>query len=181
MNDCYAKYINQRIKNKEMSRDSIAEKYRDLFDYKNTSTYIDIHDIIQRSGIKYYLDDFTEEHLKGIRSISYIHEQTPHISCHSSLTKNEIRFELAHQLGHYLLHMPIETENALYTKCSNITNDPYEIEANNFAINLLCHPVPLEYWAQEFLSDKNVIDILSKYFGLTKSKIIKQLREYNMM
>lgn len=91
------------------------------------------------------------------------------------------RFTIAHELGHFFLHIedkPYEKID-MYRAMNYLTNDEQEIEANNFAAALLMdkEKVSKKYViAKQFgMSDRECISYLANLF-----EVSKQAMEYRM-
>jgi Zn-dependent peptidase ImmA (M78 family) len=188
MSDIYIYKIRKFFHENRTRHDAIAKKYRDLFQMKVTDTNIDMKDVLERSGILFREFDYSnnvdptvEINFNHVRSFSQVTEGKPYIFYHKELPEKQIKFELAHQLGHFLMHFPHDPANGVWKTCSSDEKTKIEEEAINFAYDFLCHSVALEYYAQQLLGSHRIIDELSDIFGLTKVRIAKQLRRYNMI
>lgn len=105
------------------------------------------------------------------------------IAFKSSLTEEQNRFIIAHELGHYYLHNKYE-EIHLYAKAYHLgpaKNDQEEIEADFFAANLL---VPEETFKKQYeshdcsLKDSLIVrEKLAHFFGVSTLCINKRIKE----
>lgn len=152
----------------------------DLLDYLEKQTDfelklpIDIKEIINYLNIKFNnKPDFKKIKLDGMISIK---NQEPEIWINPMKTsmQERIRFTLAHELGHFMLHIApdndltkdrsIEDPEIAYNRDDNWNH--IEMEANNFASQLL---MPSSMITEETKK------ILSKNSNFTKDEIIENL------
>jgi len=181
MSDPYIYKIRKFFYENRTPHGAIAAKYRDRFQMKVTDANIDMKDVLERSGILYEPYPMEETRFHHVRSFCQVTKGQPYIFYHKELPEKQVKFELAHQLGHFLMHIPHDPEDDIWHICSSEKKTNIEDEALDFAYEFLCHPVALEYYAQELLGSHRIIDELSDIFGLTKVRITKQLRNYNMI
>lgn len=97
----------------------------------------------------------------------------PIIHLNNTLTYNELKPVLAHELGHALLHKEFNVcflENYTFS----VTNK-YENEANNFAAHLLISDEDLDTFSDGY--EYVTIEQLSKHFFVPEEFIIYKMRE----
>jgi Zn-dependent peptidase ImmA (M78 family) len=89
---------------------------------------------------------------------------------------NRKRFTVAHELGHYFCHRDELIEgivDGVDTLNRDGKIDPMEIEANNFAANIL---MPEEIFTALWIEKKCSIPYMSEYFFVSESAIITRAR-----
>ena len=91
--------------------------------------------------------------LEGVRGFYQYFQRNNIIYLDERLSEMEKKFVLAHELGHMVLH---KKSNALFMDTrTQFNTDKYELEADQFAINLLLSDeILLEYQRQDFSSDQ---------------------------
>ncbi len=163
---------------------------KSLIDILKSSGYelklpIDVNEIIAILGIPIEKKpDFRKSKVTG--SISMI-EGSPKIWINPMMnqTKERERFTLAHELGHFMLHIApsfkdeyISDDNIEWNRDSNW--DVKEMEANRFAAELL---MPLEQVQQEFevldTSSKKV-EKLSEIFNVSRQALQFRLQSLGL-
>ena len=162
-----------------------AEEVRKTHELNNVP--IDIEDLCSRLNIPVFYADFTEiedmvkkdvagviRHLRGT-------EQRPEsttILVNDQDAKVRQRFTIAHELGHYFLHMKErDTDEPIISFRSD--NSPREREANSFAAALL---VPEDLLREEY--GKMVIpvsDALADIFRVSKAAMRIRLEELELL
>lgn len=109
--------------------------------------------------------------LKGVRGF-YHHFQRNHIICiDDSLPEHIVKFVVAHELGHIILH---KGSNAIFMDTNTFfVRNKLEIQANKFAIDLM-------------ISDEDIIEYssyttsqLARIFGYDKELIELRLQDFN--
>ncbi len=116
------------------------------------SAPVDVEKIISRLEIEYIETDQMEDDLSGfIKRLGK--NNKPVIVVNKGHGEQRRRFTAAHELGHYILHsmddvfVDTANEKVLYRKRdSSLSADPKEVEANNFAAELL---MPREMLAKD--------------------------------
>lgn len=91
--------------------------------------------------------------LEGVRGFYQYFQRNNIIYLDERLSEMEKKFVLAHELGHMVLH---KKSNALFMDTrTQFNTDKYEIEADQFAIDLLLSDeILLEYQQQGFSSEQ---------------------------
>lgn len=126
-------------------------------------------------GLKVYSSEFDDATISGM-----IKRDTEALSGYSIYVnklhhKNRIRFTIAHEVAHYILHQEFigdgVVDDVMYR--SNLS-DKMEREANNFAADILM-PWPLLSRAMKINNNIN-IDELAQKFNVSKSAMAIRLR-----
>lgn len=98
---------------------------------------------------------------------------SPIIHLNNSLSEDELRPVIAHELGHALLHREFNVcFLSQYTFC---ITDKYENEANNFAAHLLIADEDLNTFSAGY--EYITIEQLSKHFCVPEEFIMYKMRE----
>ena len=151
---------------------------------------IDIKEIIKYLGIKYNTKpNFKKIKLDGMISIE---NNEPVIWSNPMKTsiKERVRFTLAHELGHFMLHIapvedlsivkPIEDETISYYRDDNW--DKIEMEANNFASQFLMPSAMITEKATKIVTEKpnftkiEIIEELSNIFTVSTTAMTYRLK-----
>ena len=158
-------------------------KARDVLkEYKITKIPVDVEKICKKLSIKVYFADFTKVEEKAGRRISGLIQKRKENDFIILVNENDMytyrsRFTIAHELGHYFLHME-NSENGLITSF-RMDRSPRETEANRFAAELLM-PEPLV--RKEY--EKMVIpvsDSLAEKFKVSKQAMRVRLDSLELM
>lgn len=130
---------------------------------------VDIETLVESLGIDLAL-------LKSADNCSYLaatrcSDLNAIIWFHEGLCPERIRFVIAHELGHLLLHYNQEE----FTDLEFANDNKEDREANRFALDLL---IPT-YAMEEFFSVLKGFDVeeMSKKFGVTQSIVIGRITE----
>jgi Zn-dependent peptidase ImmA (M78 family) len=112
---------------------------RKILDRFGPKIPVDIDAIVKAHGIEVFLDN---EMATSVSGILMIKEGQVGAMANMSHPEVRIRFTLAHELGHYLLHRRkqdvfVDEFAVMYRSSSPGGIDPLEVEANVFAAELL--------------------------------------------
>lgn len=142
---------------------------------------MNIHDFVEKTVRKYHTRDpykiareknvlLVFAPLIDVRGFFQYFQRNNIIYIDETLSEHEQRFVCAHELGHMHMH---KSDNFLYmdTKTGFNTNK-YEIEANQFAVNLL---IPDEVILENY---NCTVGQLSRIFGYEKALIELRLKSY---
>lgn len=158
-------------------------KARDVLkEYKITKIPVDVEKICKKLSIKVYFADFTKVEEKAERRISGLIQKRKENDFIILVNENDMytyrsRFTIAHELGHYYLHMD-NADDKLITSF-RMDRSPRETEANRFAAELLM-PEPLV--RKEY--EKMVIpvsDSLAEKFKVSKQAMRVRLDSLELM
>ena len=150
-------------------------------EYNITSAPIDVEAICRQEGIRILSADMHEIESAAQKPISGAIQKHPKFGC--TILVNELdrevrkRFTIAHELGHYFLHMGKE-ENKIITSF-RMDSSPVERQANVFAANLL---MPENLIRQEY--ERMVIpvsDSLAAIFHVSKQTMRIRLDELELL
>ena len=177
-------------------RNSFEDMVRHILENQNiTSLPVPVKKIIKNLNIDLKEEDF-EDDLSGALVIKQGAAKMGINSKHSTVRK---RFTMAHELGHYILHVDkdsngndIFVDNALvmFRKGGgSLSNLEYrkEREANNFAASLL---MPEKFVVKEFQktlkenqfkSDDEIISILASKFKVSESAMTFRAMNLNLI
>ena len=112
--------------------------------------------------------------LGNIKGLFQNVQGSPVIHLNNSLSEDELKPVLAHELGHALLHKEFNVcflNN--YTFC---ITDKYENEANKFAAHLLIEDKDLDTFSSGY--EYVTIEQLSKHFCVPEEFIMYKMRRY---
>lgn len=169
----------------------------DLLDYLEDKNDFDVKLPIDVQGIIKYLDiklnkkpNFKKIKLDGMISIK---DKEPEIWINPMKTsmKERIRFTLAHELGHFMLHIAPENnltedrsiEDTEITYYRDDNWDHIEMEANNFASQLLMPSSMITKETKKILnknddfSKDEIIESLSSTFDVSKTAMKYRLKK----
>lgn len=135
--------------------------------YKISKLPVDIESICRQEGISVHYVDMLEIEMKTKKQVSGIIQKQPD-ECNIFVNERDIyprqRFTVAHELGHFFLHM--QGENNKVITSFRMDRSPKETQANSFAAELL---MPEELVRAEY--KKMVIpvsDSLAELFQVSK-------------
>jgi len=138
---------------------------------------INVEDIAKYLGITFKFIDFENDQISGllvkktnkvILAINHIHSD------------NRQRFTIAHELGHFLFHMntPIFVDESPYFRNTRSSKgvDSEEIEANNFAAELLMpEKLITKSMEQIDVSNSNAISALAEQYNVSIEALVFRL------
>lgn len=127
----------------------------------------DIVSLIEESGIMVYFYDSEEEKFDGLTA--YTDTGTPILFVNKNMPHDRIKYTLAHELGHLVMHIP----------CSIEPWRDFEYEANTFASEFLM-PKKDCYRDLQNLS-YNRLSILKSYWGVSKAFIIRRAKTVDLI
>lgn len=126
--------------------------------------------------------DLREESFDGDMDGVLIREpgQTPIVGINESLSDNRKRFTIAHELGHLMLHSSayhVDTKIHMRNSVSSTAESALEIEANQFAANLLMPDWMLteSLQAQETQDVEDMADTLAPVYGVSLQSMTLRL------
>jgi len=143
---------------------------------------INVVSLCEKENIQIYYIDFSEvERLVG-KNISGAIQKAPDGRCRILVNENDretrARFTIAHELGHYYLHMDDSDGGKLITSF-RMDQSPIETQANQFAAELL---MPESLIREEY--EKMIIpisDSLAKIFNVSKKAMRVRLDSLELM
>ncbi|MGL5715062.1 MAG: ImmA/IrrE family metallo-endopeptidase [Paraclostridium sp.] len=145
--------------------------------------------IANNLGIRVYAENFETYNGDKVSGAIVKHEDgTIEILVNENDTYERQRFTIAHELGHYFLHLknaPQYERVDMHRATGYSTNIPQEVEANNFAAALLMNETTV---LKKFLVAKDFglgvvgsIDYLSNQFGVSKQAMQYRLRNLGLI
>jgi Zn-dependent peptidase ImmA (M78 family) len=157
-----------------LSLELLSQKYNvpTLLELQNTFP-VPVGEICKQLGINASYEDLPDNESGKI----FLKDKKCFIQVNYSHSPTRRRFTVAHELGHYCLHQDILNQNSEILERNTLSTvgvDVNEIEANNFAAELL---MP----AQEFIKQYNSLGIIKKiaeYFFV--SELAVQTRLLNL-
>lgn len=122
-----------------ISKKTIQTKVQKLCDdFIVTKPPVDVEKIAQKLGIKVKFTSFDGD---GVCGLLVRKDDEVILGVNQNHSTNRKRFTIAHEIGHYLLHMtrPIFVDECTFNRDQNSStgNEKEEIEANTFAAELL--------------------------------------------
>jgi len=160
------------MKNKKNEAISLAQELykpylKNLEDYKPIRV---VYDLIIKNTIDIVYWNFTLEKFSGM--LVYFDDYDNYtIALSQNHPMKRKTFTIAHELGHYLMHKDIKKE--FY--CNDIfraNNTAIEIEANNFAAELLMPEKSFEYYIRKKWSISKIADSLSISYEAAKWRFV---------
>lgn len=151
-----------------------AAALRLIEEYGVRAAPVPIDRIIRAAGVVVQYGPFDGE----LSGMAFIKDGQPMIGVNSLHNSTRQRFTLAHELGHILLHRPVLEASGVHVDKGSLRRDSLasqgvddqEIEANNFAAELLM-PEPLLAAALEGLNldfeDEEAVQALAKKFKVS--------------
>jgi Zn-dependent peptidase ImmA (M78 family) len=136
---------------------------------------LDIGALMELMGIKIICSNTLPDNTSGIlkeTELGWVCE----VNAKHHITRQ--RFTLAHQLAHYILHRDDETKEFIdYAYLGkSINNNRIELEANEFAINLLMPKADFKYYIQNVSKDS---DDVAKYFKVSPLAVRLKVNQLN--
>lgn len=129
--------------------------------YKKHKT-LDPYELADKLGIIIHYAN-----LKQTRGFCYTSHRIHQIFLNNNLPRHIEKFVLAHEIGHLIMHPKY---NAPFLRSTFFSMDRYEIEANNFATELIITDLDImEHW--DF-----TIDDWATYYGLPREIIELRFR-----
>ena len=166
-----------------------SEAQRILSELQITKITIPVERVAKKLGAKIRYSPMDNEDLSGM---VFIKDGIPIIGINSLHHPNRQRFTIAHEIGHLVLHRKI-IENGVHVDTTFFglkrdqksieVNDTLEIEANNFASELLI-PADLIEGVIDSLVGDQVIDIETSEILeqlATKFKVSRDAMQYRLM
>lgn len=153
---------------------------------------VDVRSIAERQGIQVLFNELEDE----ISGFIVKKGAATAIGVNAAHHSNRQRFTLAHELGHYRLHIaPSENSTAVYVdaentqvhfraELSNVVPDEREVEANTFAAALL---MPAEFVMHDMrdkaisVHDESAIRQLARKYGVSAQALTIRLVELGLI
>ena len=145
-----------------------------LKDNDISSLPIDVLDLSIKMGVRVEAIDFENDDVSGIFILK---NDKPYIGYNKDQGKNRVRFTIAHELGHYILHSENQqlfidkSKKVMYRDANSSTGELLlEREANSFAASRLMPEFMIE---KELIntpqnnSDKDTIEQLAEKFSVS--------------
>lgn len=143
-----------------MMRRAEREANRIIVEMGINSPPVMIEDIARRHGAKIHYEPFEGD--DDISGVLYNDEKNCIIGINSSHSRTRQRFTIAHELGHLLLHnkkffVDKAVKVSFRDKRSSMAIDNNEIEANQFAAEILMPRAMIEKEISKLISKKNIV------------------------
>ncbi|MEC7264684.1 MAG: ImmA/IrrE family metallo-endopeptidase [Bacteroidota bacterium] len=155
-----------------MDTSNIEKRAEQILEENNcTSLPINVKGLVVNMGIKLEKINFDDD----VSGLFVIKKDKPYICYNANQSKNRIRFTIAHELGHYLLHSKtiplfIDKQNkVLYRDSKSSTGEiSMEIEANAFAAALLMPEKLIQNELDKMeVEEEDVIQYLADKFSVS--------------
>ncbi len=153
-----------------------------IIDNKCLAPPIDVVGLCEKENISIRYIDFSEVEALAGKKISGAIQKAPDGKCIILVNEKDIetraRFTIAHELGHYYLHMDDSADGKVITSF-RMDQSPIETQANQFAAELLM-PESLikEEYAKMIIP---VSDSLAKIFNVSKQAMRVRLDSLELM
>lgn len=155
---------NEPIANRTLARNAARKIHRDF----KPSFPVSIEDILAHFQFSVLEIDINQDEISALVDLD-----NKYIGVNKSHSDTRKRFTLAHELGHiYMNHK--ESRNTEFQKRKG-KKEPYEIEADEFAAELL---MPLSELKR--VKDKEISEIL-KHFNVSKGALFVQMSKYKLI
>lgn len=159
----------------------VEEAQRVLAEYSITTVPVNVENICQQLGIRIARVNMDEVEQIVKKSISGAIQKRPGNTCTILVNERDIRtrarFTIAHELGHFFLHMK-DNEDQVITSF-RMDRSPQETQANRFATELLMpESLVREEYEKLFIP---VSDSLAKTFDVSKQAMRIRLDELELM
>ena len=152
-----------------------------------TSPPVCVEEIARKEGIRIFVDEDLDEDISGFL---YRHRDTgPLIILNKDQSETRRRFTIAHELGHFVLHDDNSTTVSPFLGSDNnvrfrshLTSqgiDTDEIEANQFAAQLLMPVDLIEQWILEVPENANDDEMIK--FLADKFKVSPAAMKYRLV
>lgn len=157
----------------------IEEKTEKLLTNNNLfKAGFDIFELAEKMGVTVLGQDM-EDDISGLFVVS---EKKPMISFNKKEVDKRVRFTIAHELGHYILHskeQPVfidRTPKIMYRDITSTTGEVHrEREANAFAASLLMPRKLVVNTIERLTNDSSLIQNLAKEFSVSEQAMAYRL------
>jgi len=141
-----------------------------LRDNNCISLPIDVLDLAIKLGVRVEAESFEDD----ISGLFVIKNKRPYICYNKNQGKSRVRFTIAHELGHYILHSKTKplfidrNKKVLYRDFNSSTGElKLEREANTFAASLLMPKFLIEAELENKNEEIDIVKSLSEKFNVS--------------
>ncbi|MDO5769293.1 MAG: ImmA/IrrE family metallo-endopeptidase [Psychrobacter sp.] len=147
-----------------------------LENYWDKTLPVNLTDIAEKLGVQVVYDSFSQGIFGSGDDISgtfkYV-DGVPTCTVNINHHRNRQRFTLAHELGHFVLEHGEKSDNSQTLYRQNNHTDPVEIEANNFAAELLMPKTAISILIRE---ESFGISELAEWFEVSEQAMYFRLK-----
>lgn len=177
------------IKEKEISQkaDDLLNTFKKQYPQPQNNIEINIEAIASFLGLKVYFQDLKSSFSSNVLGMIIPSEKTifidksiEPIGKNKDINEKVLRFTLAHEIGHYILHK--DYDPAFFYGLNKQEKIRVEIQANKFASNIL---MPKDNFTTEYhkhySSDLDcIINNLSNAFNVSKQSVKYRIKEVKL-
>ena len=168
----------ERQKSKRKAAEILAE-------WRQTKPPIDVDFLAEKVGVNLVYDELDDD----VSGILVKKKGKVFLAVNSNHHPNRQRFSIAHELGHYFLHLnsssAVFIDKTVYYRNVDSTSGKYqqEIEANAFAADLLMPKDMLEKELEKFGEELTDMDIyrLANRFGVSQQAMDLRLQNLGLI